>query len=394
MTKTAPSATSDRQGRRRIAWGFLGMVVLVWAVEVGLERHRDAWISLTSACFEWAYRSAVLDAKTADVVCLGDSVLKFGFAPRVFERVTGRKADNWATTGNPPAVALSLLRAHLRAGGKPRAILVDFKPFLLEQGVRPELDAWSRVASFGDALELAWEAKDPDLALEFSIARAFASCRDRSVIRTWFRAAIAGRTEPTFGPTSDAIAAQKRNWRINRGGQLLPPNPLAATQAEFSNEKANLNTGWKCQPANTAIIARFFELADKHSIPVYWVLTPIHPRLQGGRDRLGIDAAFTRFVQAQRDRAPGRVTVVDARRLGLSPERFIDATHLDARGASVLTTALARWFLNPPSTDQWVQLEPIAPGDAALWASSDDGEDTDASSLAVRLEALEASRRR
>ncbi len=354
-----PDLEPPARRRQGGAWprGLAGMIVLVAAIEASVEARRGTWSSPTAAGFEWAHRSATAEARAADVVTLGDSVLKFGFAPKVFERATGRRADNWSTVGNPPAVALSLLRAHFRAGGKPRAIFVDFKPLLLDQGDRPDLDAWARVATFADALELAFTTRDPDYAAGFALAWIFPSVRNRPAIRLEILGRLGGYPAPDPAPA----AARERGWRINRGGQLLPPDPRAATVAEFANEKPNLRPGWSCRPGNLASIASFFDLAARHDVPVYWVLTPIHPRLQGARDALGLDATFTRFVGEQARRAPGRVTVVDARRLGLGPDRFVDATHLDGRGAVDFTAALAAWFaaLDPSRPGpRWVQLPP------------------------------------
>ena len=352
-------------------WGFVGMVVLVAAIEANLERGGADRANPTEAGFEWALGSATTDPGVADVVVLGDSVLKFGFSPPAFGRGTGRRADNWATVGTPPAVALSLLRAHLRAGGRPRAIVVDFKPLLLDNDGLPDSDAWARVATLADGLELARVARDASFAARFALAQALPSIRDRRSLRS----SIASRLAGLPGPDRAEADARERTWRLNRGGHPLAPIPPAATPAEFPNEAPNLRLGWACGPTNAAIIARFFDLAARREIPVYWVLTPIHPRLQARRDALGIDAGFARFVLEQADRAPGRVTVVDARRLGLGPDHFVDATHLDRRGAFAFTAALASWFADlPPDRPgpRLARLEPLPPAALAAWGAGPD----------------------
>ncbi len=371
--------------------GLAGMMVLVAAIEAGLERGRDARATPTALAFEWAHRAATGGAGTADVAVLGDSVLKFGFAPRAFERATGRRADNWATVGNPPAVALALLRAHIRAGGHPRAIVVDFKPLLVGGGATPDLNAWSRVARFADACELARTIRDPDFAIRFALNQALPSYRDRWAIRADLARTLAGGA----APDGAEVAARLRNWTVNRGGQLLPPDPGAATAAEHPNERPNLRDRAE-DPGNVAAIDRIFGEAARRSIPVFWVLTPVHPRLQSGREARGLDARYDRFALDRAGRAPGRVTVVDARHLGLGPERFVDATHLDRRGALAFTAALAGWFrgLEPARpAPRWVRLEPVAEAVAEAWGA--DSEDTAASALAVgRGEAGPATRLR
>src|SRR5262249_50805222 len=64
------------------------------------------------------------------------------------------------------------------------------------------------------------------------------------------------------------------------------------------------------------------------------------PRLQAGRERVGADASYTRFVRSDQARFPG-LTVLDGRRIGFGHKVFTDGIHLDARGASAFSASVA-----------------------------------------------------
>lgn len=371
--------------RRKIPWGLVGMVALVACVEVAVARRRDDLAGPVAAQLDFVGDAARSEAIGRDVLCFGDSVVKFGVLPRLIEQETGLRAFNLATAGHPAPVTLALFRRALEAGARPRAVIVDFKP-LLQESERPSLPLMARAAGLRDGLALARAAGDADLFGEFAASWALPTARDRQAIRAAIRAALLGLPDPDRAETE----ARRRNWAVNRGAQALPINPLAASTAAFPNEAPNLRPGWSCHPVNAATIDAFLRLAAEHRVPVYWLLTPIHPRLQEGRESLGLDEALSRFVR-RRARAAGRgVTVVDARRLGLDPDLFVDATHLDRRGAAALTDALAGFLLGARPGEpgpRWVVLppRPRAPESSPV-------EDVDQSAVAIR--AGEAARRR
>jgi hypothetical protein len=351
------------------------MAALVGLVESAVSRHREGLADLVAAQFDFAGRAARGEAPGRDVLFFGDSVVKFGVVPRLIQERTGLRSYNLATAGNPAPVAHVLLRRALEAGARPRAVFVDFKPLLLT-GYRVDAPTLARIGGLRDGLGLAWAARDPGLFGEFAAAQTLPTVRDRRAIRAAILAGLRARPDPDRPSTE----ARRRNWAVNQGAQVFPPNPLAQSTAEFPNEAPNLRPDWSCHPVNAAYIDGFFRLAAEHRIPAYWLLTPIHPRLQAGRDRLGLDDALTRFL-AERAGASG-VTVVDARRLGLDPDLFVDATHLDRRGAAALSAALAEFLADvdrPAGPGRWVVLPPRP-------RPLDDGriEDTDQSALALR----------
>ena len=89
-----------------------------------------------------------------------------------------------------------------------------------------------------------------------------------------------------------------------------------------------------CHPLNAIYLRRFLELAARRRIPVYWLVPPIHPRVEAVRDRLDLDARYTKMLRRATEQYPN-LTVVDGRGASYPPRHFIDATHLDFEGAYV-----------------------------------------------------------
>ncbi len=356
------------------------MVAIVFLVETWVDRRRNEFASPVGALFADSGRAARSEAPGRDLLFFGDSVVKFGVSPRVIEARTGLTGYNLATIGSPASIPSILLRRALEAGARPRAVFVDFKPTLLG-GYNADPPSLARIADFGDAWRLARASGEPDDFARFALGRLLPTYRDRFMIRSRISENFSGRPEPSLRLPE----ARRRNWEINLGAEILPPNPLVLTTPEFANERPNLDPAWSCHPVNLAVIDDFFELAEAHGIRVFWLLTPVHPRVREGRERLGIDASWDRFL---RERTQGRnVIVVDARRLGVTPDRFVDATHLDRRGAAVLSEALGdfladwqagstseRWVILPPRTRPNVDDRLIEDTDQTGLALGRDGE--------------------
>src|SRR5437764_5954746 len=73
-------------------------------------------------------KEAATKAKGADVLVLGDSMLKFGLAPKVLESRLGRPVYSLALLDGKPAASYFLLRRALDSGARPRVVLVDYQP--------------------------------------------------------------------------------------------------------------------------------------------------------------------------------------------------------------------------------------------------------------------------
>ena len=182
------------------------------------------------------------------------------------------------------------------------------------------------MADLRDATELAWTARDPAFLAAFGATRLLPSVKGRVALRAAILGALAGRD----ATQRRAIAILRRNWAANRGAQILAPNPVAWSVAEFPDAGGKRPQDWSCNPVNRAYIGKFFRLAARHRIEVYWLLNPIHPSNQSRRDRLEVDRPMDP-VRPVGPRPPN-VVVVNARRIGLDATHFVDSGHPDRRG--------------------------------------------------------------
>src|SRR5262249_6244938 len=120
----------------------------------------------------------------ADVLCFCDSQSKFGLLPRVIEAQTGRPAFNLAPVSGQAASSYFLLRRALEAGARPKAVLVNFMPRLLQLPLAHNAQQWPELLSPRDALDLCVTARDPDRFAAIMLARLLPSVRNRYQIRT------------------------------------------------------------------------------------------------------------------------------------------------------------------------------------------------------------------
>src|SRR5262249_3746980 len=149
---------------------------------------------------------------------------------------------------------------------------------------------------------------------------------------------------------------------VNRGGMLLAPNPAFRGDVPERTLRNVANPDWFHRPAHTLYVRRLVRLAGQHGVPVVWLLPPNAPRAEQERQRLGVEARYTRFVRGVQAWDPS-LTVVDARHSGFDATAFVDAVHLNRDGAAALTLRLAevlRGVLDGPRPAQgrWVALPP------------------------------------
>ena len=140
--------------RRRAPLGLLGMLGLVFAVEVCVGSH-DLDLMTPQ---EWCWRLSGMDATRrspgCEVLCFGDSLVQGGIAPQLIEGRTGRRAFNFAVGGGQAPSSYFLLRRALESGARPAAVLVDFFPSLLGLGPRHNLPHWPHLLDTRECLEL------------------------------------------------------------------------------------------------------------------------------------------------------------------------------------------------------------------------------------------------
>ena len=320
---------------RRIPSGFLGMLALVVAVEWTIaDRHLD-FTTVWADDWRRSAEAAARQVKGRDVLCFGDSLVKFAVLPRQVEARAGLRAYNLAVNAGTMPSAYFLLRSALGSGARPKAVVADFLSLMQPERPWKSLRLYSELADPGDCLGLAMTAGAPDFFTASMLAKLLPSCKCRFEIRESIRGALEGRRASPW-PRESAIWA---TWKNQSGAQPMPSNP--ARPPSHPQLVADLSPArWACDPINAAYLDRFLELAGSRDIPVFWVILPLSPEIHASRAVSGSDEAYDRFARAALDRHPG-VTVLDGRRSGYDGSAYIDALHLDRRGAKVLTNDVA-----------------------------------------------------
>jgi hypothetical protein len=315
--------------------GLLGMLALVWAVESGLGRDASCFTTGVEMSWRYAAKAAQREARDCDILCFGDSAVKFGVVPRVIEARTGRKAYNLALYGGPPLASAVLLRHALANGARPTAVLVDFMPHLLGQGPYEHPLRWPLVADWPDLIELGWTARDSDLLARVLASRLLASYRFRHDVRANLLAALEGKENHVHW----ALPILWRNWVVNRGAQVTQRRPRHA-EPPLVADKALYPDSWQLDPVSESYFWRFLDLAASRKIRVYWLVPPYSPEVYAHRHALGLEAPYNEFIRRAQVRYPDLV-VIDARHAEYDPAAFVDPVHLDRHGAEIYSRDLA-----------------------------------------------------
>jgi hypothetical protein len=357
------------EGRGRIPAGFVGFLAILLVVEAALARSGLTASHLTAAWVDARADATSAEVRESGVICLGDSQIKEGVLATVVSRRLGVPAYSLAVQGGQPPAAYFLLRRAVDAGARPRAVVVGFFHDLVACDVSINVAQWPEALGLGDCLDLAWTSSDLGLLVRSTLGLGLASFRGREPIREAVRSALLGEPETI----RDAILAHRRNWRLNRGSQAMPPSPGFA---DVPAPDAGGRFVWRPEPENLQFTRRLLDLAARHGIAVYWVMPTISPAHQAVRERRGIDGAYEAFVRRMQGEFPGLV-VLDARRAVWDRGVFHDSCHLDRRGAIALSEAIADAIAAGPSPSRWVGLSPRPAG-----ADEPDIEDVDQSRMA------------
>jgi hypothetical protein len=339
--------------------GLIGLVGLVLIVDGLLARFEDPFFTTVWAT-DWRLtaRAAGREALGREVLCFGDSLVKFGVLPRVIEARAGRSAYSLAINAAPTPTSYFLLRRALEAGARPRAVVVDFFPLLIADDPWKGLRNYPELISTRDGLDLACTAGDPGLFAALTLGRLLPSVRARFEIRASLLAALRGG----FASWPDGLRVGRRNWAVNRGAQPLPSG-RHAPEGDGPLIRACCPVSWSCDRLNRTYLERFLRLAAAYGVRVYWLLPPMDPAVRERRARSGVDAAYTRLAREVQARFPD-VTVIDARDSGYGASVHVDPLHLDRRGAFALSTevaaVLARDLAGAGPASRWVALPPYA----------------------------------
>jgi hypothetical protein len=334
------SAPSSIAPRRRIPLGLLGMLALVAAIEWTIAARRLDFTTVWADDWRSTAIAATRKAPGRDVLCFGDSLVKFGVLPRVIEARTGRKSYNLAiNAGTVPASYFLLCRA-LGAGARPRAIVVDFFALMQPDVPRKSTRLYPDLATPGDCLDLARVAGDPDFRNAALLGQLLPSYKCRFEIRESLKAALDGRRASPWPSQAGIWAA----WKANDGAQPMPNNPnRPPAHPVLVSDVSPID--WTCDVINATYVDRFLSLAESRKIPIFWLMPPVSPEVQSCRDLRRTDDAYDRFARSTLERHPN-VTVLDARHAGYAGSAFIDPIHLNREGATALTSDLADRLIN------------------------------------------------
>lgn len=335
-----------RPSRPALPLGLLGMLALVAAVERGVARHESDFMDSDDVDWTFAARWADGAARGAELICLGDSLVKAAVVPPLIEARTGRTAYNLAVAGGQTPAAYFLLRRLLEGGRPPRALIVEFFPKLLELEPGHNLDNWPRLLRPRDALELAWAARDPEFLAAVLARRLLPSLGSREEVRESLLAAVAGKPMTL----SANWLTHLRHARLHRGAVVLP---------EKDSEGVYL-AGWYGRffgaptpsPVNRAYLERLLDLAAEARVPVVWVLPPARPDLQAALEWMGDHEDWNRFL-ADLQARHAHLIVVDGRRGAYRPEAFFDLHHVGRRGAYAFSAALGDVLRHRLRDDGW-----------------------------------------
>ncbi|MFO0951684.1 MAG: hypothetical protein U0835_11140 [Isosphaeraceae bacterium] len=314
--------------------GLLGMLCLVVAVE-GLLFQQRARIGAAHADHETAV-SLSKQAVDGDLLCFGDSLLKCALFPRVVEEHSGIRAYNLAIAGGTAPVSYAMLCRALDQGVRPRAVMVDFESLLLGSHVLSCQRAVVEVAGPAQILEYAWEVGRPEVVPYWLTHLALRSVRVRHEIRTAVRDALQARQRPQV--QAEAIA--RRNWEENRGAFDIAGSGAPPDLDRDTFTQRFLDPVWNPGTKNLAFVRKFLQPPAPRGCPWWSWCPPLHPEVQAGRDRLGLESRFDRRVLDVVARMP-HVTVLDGRGLVLPATSFVDSKHMNHEGGVVFSRVVA-----------------------------------------------------
>jgi hypothetical protein len=343
-----------RKRFRAAPWGLVGMLVLIAIVESVLSRHEIDFRLPIEEQWRVQGRESRRQAVRAEILCLGDSLVAQGVIPAVLEQRLGRPTYNLGLGGGQFPAHYFLLRRALESGAKPSALVIDAMPLQLTITASERVPLWATLLDTREIFEMAWISGDPSFLASALLAKQLPSIRFRLSIRQAIEAELSGSALSR----RETNLAGSRNLRFNQGALIL--HPYGNFQIDPRHQRWVYPAVVKPNRLNAESMERFFELAESHKIPVFWLLTPVCPTIQAHADQAGTSETHARFVREVQTRHPG-ITVVDARRSAYPETALGDSIHLAYPGAAVFTADLADAMaeaLKDANHAKWVKLPP------------------------------------
>ncbi len=327
---------ASRGFRRGLPGGLVGMIALVALVEWALSaRDRDLTADI-STTWRWSRMSSTRDAPKAKILCLGDSLVKFGVAPRIIEQETGLRCCNLAVYEGRPPSSYFLLRRALDAGARPAAIVVDGDMLYKDPVEYPWL--WPELAGPPEIAQVAWAGRNAEFFANSMTCLLLRSFRARGEIRKSLVAGFNGtRTETLL-----AFEANWRNWTRNQGALIVPSSLHLAEENPRQLEQPFVRTmTWACHPINAHFNRKLLDLAASRGIAVFWLIPPKHPKFIECLDRPAWDGLFAAYLAELMGRYPN-LMVVDGRHSGYDATLIGDLVHLNRRGACSFSASVGK----------------------------------------------------
>ena len=290
---------------KRDSVGAAGMVALVVFFESFVVRHRIDFTDPVSLSWRFSAQLAETTAPGCDVLCLGDSLVKHGLVPSVMERTSGQRAVNLSAARASTVLTLSLLRRALDAGARPKALVVNAKPAVLQGGPEFHSRAWQEVVTLQANVWNCCKSRETHRFVASTlVGRLLPSLRCRLEIQSAVLARLRGET----GPLTAINPVLWRNWSVNAGANVASAHPSYRGDVGPEVERQLYTDLFFVDPANAEAIERIATLASQRQIPIFWVLFPLSPSLQSLRDQSGAEDLHEKFVRSLTARHSGTVT--------------------------------------------------------------------------------------
>ncbi len=362
---------SDTRSHLRLPLGLLGTVALILFAEGYF--HLNTFKYTNTATLSWGLSdtSARRDAKDADILCLGDSLVKHGMIPEVLEAKLGQKVYNLSICASSAPATYFIYKHALESGSHPKFIIVDFMPDLLTGSPRHSSRNWPEILTIPELIELSRAGRDFSFFVEMARDQVLTSFRSRWEIRTNITSAVEGKTDPLEATNR----VYKRNWTVHRGAEYTPDNPNFKGEVTEKDHFNLMSDRFWCNNVNRSYIHKLMKLAHSKGTKVYWLLPPVSPAIHARRVQSGADAKFSDFIREFSAKYP-HLTVLDARRSNYDHTRFVDPVHLNGKGGVALSTEVADIITS--GRTEWVWLPRFRPHESPVAL-----EDVDQSRVAV-----------
>lgn len=343
--------------RARPPIGLLGMIPLVAIVECAIALGHDLFTHAYTNDWRIAGKELAHQPRPGEsVVFLGDSTLKFGLLPNVFEEYGGGDSINLSVCGGQIPTSYYLLKRAIDSGHPPRTIVIGSLPHLMKSGVSYNRRQWNELLEPLELAELALGSKSAELALDLLLRRAFPSINCRDELRVACRRYAAGDRE-----IQALLLACSRNWRTNKGAWARQERRFDPARLNAREWRAFAPENWACRRENEAYLNRLLALAESRHIRAYWLIVPTTSYIQDLRRSAGVERRYDAFLERLQADHPA-LKVIDGRGSGYPQSAFLDPVHLGIRGSIALSADLAETLRSDAQgriAETWIALPPF-----------------------------------